>query len=31
MGKQGQIKATKENLLQWIKNYLWVVATIEEA
>ncbi|MFJ7662413.1 hypothetical protein ACIQXW_08435 [Lysinibacillus sp. NPDC097162] len=31
MGKQGQIKVTKENLLQWIKNYHWMVATIEEA
>ncbi|MFJ7646905.1 hypothetical protein ACIQ1H_05120 [Lysinibacillus sp. NPDC097279] len=31
MGKQGQIKVTKENLLQWIKNYRWMVETIEEA
>lgn len=31
MGKQGEIKVTKENLLQWIKNYHWMVATIEEA
>ncbi len=31
MGKQGQMKVTKENLLQWIKNYHWMVATIEEA
>lgn len=31
MGKQGQIKVTKENLLQWIKNYHWMVATIAEA
>ncbi|AVK96705.1 hypothetical protein FCT18_21030 [Lysinibacillus sphaericus] len=31
MGKQGQIKVTKEDLLQWIKNYHWMVATIEEA
>jgi len=31
MGKQGQIKVTKENLLQWIKNYHWMVKTIEEA
>ncbi|QPQ37791.1 hypothetical protein [Lysinibacillus sp. JNUCC-52] len=31
MGKQEQMKVTKENLLQWIKNYHWMVATIEEA
>ena len=31
MGKQGQIKVTKENLLQWIENYRWMVETIEEA
>lgn len=31
MGKQGQIKVTKENLLQWIENYQWMVETIEEA
>ncbi|POZ56222.1 hypothetical protein LYSIN_01005 [Lysinibacillus sphaericus] len=31
MGKQGQIKVTKENLLQCIKNYHWMVKTIEEA
>ncbi|PJO43904.1 hypothetical protein [Lysinibacillus xylanilyticus] len=29
--KQGQIKVTKENLLQWIENYRWMVETIEEA
>lgn len=28
---QGQIKVTKENLLQWIENYRWMVETIEEA
>lgn len=27
----GQIKVTKESLLQWIKNYRWMVETIEEA
>ena len=31
MGKHGEMKVTKENLLQWIKNYHWMVATIEEA
>ncbi|MGE7840474.1 hypothetical protein ACQKNX_06740 [Lysinibacillus sp. NPDC093712] len=31
MGKQGQIKVTKENLLQWIENYRWMVETIEKA
>lgn len=31
MGKQGQIKVTKENLLHWIENYRWMVETIEEA
>ncbi|MCT6815326.1 MAG: hypothetical protein M3043_02840 [Lysinibacillus fusiformis] len=31
MGKQGQMKVTKENLLQWIENYRWMVETIEEA
>ena len=31
MGKQGKIKVTKENLLQWIENYRWMVETIEEA
>ncbi|MFJ7405762.1 MULTISPECIES: hypothetical protein [unclassified Lysinibacillus] len=31
MGKQVQINVTKENLLQWIKNYHWMVKTIEEA
>ncbi|MFJ8515258.1 hypothetical protein [Lysinibacillus xylanilyticus] len=29
--KQVQIKVTKENLLQWIENYRWMVETIEEA
>ncbi|WDU77536.1 LuxR C-terminal-related transcriptional regulator [Lysinibacillus sp. G01H] len=29
--KQGQINVTKENLLQWIENYRWMVETIEEA
>jgi DNA-binding NarL/FixJ family response regulator len=29
--KQGQIKVTKENLLQWIENYRWMNETIEEA
>lgn len=28
---KGQIKVTKENLLQWIENYRWMVETIEEA
>ncbi|MGA3601740.1 LuxR C-terminal-related transcriptional regulator [Lysinibacillus agricola] len=28
---QGQIIVTKENLLQWIENYRWMVETIEEA
>ncbi|MGY3186209.1 t-SNARE complex subunit (syntaxin) [Lysinibacillus sp. TE18511] len=23
--KQGQIKVTKENLLQWIENYRWMM------
>ena len=27
----GQIKVTKESLLQWIENYRWMVETIEEA
>ncbi|MEQ6049746.1 Uncharacterised protein [Lysinibacillus capsici] len=27
----GQIKVTKENLLQWIENYRWMVETIDEA
>ncbi|PCD82736.1 hypothetical protein CNQ87_19445 [Lysinibacillus fusiformis] len=27
----GQIKVTKEDLLQWIENYRWMVETIEEA
>ncbi|NOG26657.1 LuxR C-terminal-related transcriptional regulator [Lysinibacillus fusiformis] len=27
----GQIKFTKEDLLQWIENYRWMVETIEEA
>ncbi|EKU44935.1 LuxR C-terminal-related transcriptional regulator [Lysinibacillus capsici] len=31
MGKQGQIKVTKENLIQWIENYRWMVETVEEA
>lgn len=31
MGKQRQINVKKENLLQWIKNYRWMVETIEEA
>ncbi|MED4886164.1 hypothetical protein [Lysinibacillus fusiformis] len=31
MGKQGQTVVTKENLLQWIENYRWMVETIEEA
>ncbi|WP_249645867.1 MULTISPECIES: hypothetical protein [unclassified Lysinibacillus] len=29
--KQGQIKVTKEDLLQWIENYRWMIETIEEA
>jgi len=29
--KQGQIKVSKEDLLQWIENYRWMVETIEEA
>ncbi|MFJ7954447.1 hypothetical protein ACIQZG_23380 [Lysinibacillus sp. NPDC096418] len=29
MGKQGQI--SRDNLLQWIENYRWMVETIEEA
>lgn len=28
---KGQIKVTKENLLQLIENYPWMVETIEEA
>ncbi len=28
---KGQIKVTKEDLLQWIENYRWMVETIEEA
>lgn len=28
---KGQIKVTKENLLQWIENYRWMIETIEEA
>ena len=31
MCKQGQTVVTKENLLQWIENYRWMVETIEEA
>ncbi|MFF6014513.1 hypothetical protein [Lysinibacillus fusiformis] len=27
----GQIKVTKEDLLQWIENYRWMVEMIEEA
>jgi hypothetical protein len=29
--KQGQVKVSKENLLEWIENYRWMVETIEEA
>ncbi|MEQ6853275.1 LuxR C-terminal-related transcriptional regulator [Lysinibacillus capsici] len=29
--KQGQINVTKEDLLQWIENYRWMVETTEEA
>ncbi|KOS64648.1 hypothetical protein FJQ98_14230 [Lysinibacillus agricola] len=29
--KQGQHKVTKENLLQWIEDYSWMIESIEEA
>ncbi|MGG2081678.1 LuxR C-terminal-related transcriptional regulator [Lysinibacillus pakistanensis] len=31
MGKQGQTTVTKENLLQWIEDYSWMIESIEEA
>lgn len=31
MGKQGQMAVTKENLLQWIEDYSWMIESIEEA
>lgn len=31
MVKQGQTAVTKENLLQWIEDYSWMIESIEEA